>query len=144
LSAARCCAVGRRDEDFRVEVAISLLIIGASLATIKKRFDPPFATAPSGMEAARASPADKPIRLIDGRELLAVFATMNPLAPMVSTFTADHSAGGTAILGTPTPPICRACHVPMERRTARSGPHTGRPFWGCRNFPRCKVIVGAD
>ena len=36
---------------------------------------------------ARAFAADKPIRLIDGDELLSMLATMNPVTPAVKTFT---------------------------------------------------------
>jgi four helix bundle suffix protein len=35
-------------------------------------------------------------------------------------------------------PDCPECGKPMRRRTAKSGPHAGRPFWGCTGYPECK------
>jgi DNA-binding helix-hairpin-helix protein with protein kinase domain len=37
-----------------------------------------------------------------------------------------------------SPPSCPRCRTPMVRRTARHGLHAGKPFWGCRRFPRCR------
>ncbi len=34
-------------------------------------------------------------------------------------------------------PSCPRCGKPMVRRTARSGPRTGQPFWGCSAYPDC-------
>ena len=36
------------------------------------------------------------------------------------------------------PPACPKCGQPMALRTARRGPHAGRRFWGCQNYPDCK------
>lgn len=38
----------------------------------------------------------------------------------------------------PSKPSCPACGSPMRLRTAKKGPRTGRPFYGCANFPRCR------
>ena len=38
-------------------------------------------------------------------------------------------------------PACPNCGKPMRRRQARSGPHVGKPFWGCSAYPDCKGIV---
>lgn len=35
-------------------------------------------------------------------------------------------------------PQCPKCKKPMRRRTARQGPHVGRPFWGCSGYPECR------
>jgi four helix bundle suffix protein len=35
-------------------------------------------------------------------------------------------------------PACARCGKPMRRRTARNGPHSGRSFWGCSDYPACK------
>lgn len=29
----------------------------------------------------------------------------------------------------------------MVKRTARQGSNTGKAFWGCSSFPRCRGIV---
>jgi hypothetical protein len=41
-------------------------------------------------------------------------------------------------------PLCPDCGAPMVRRTAKKGPHTGEPFWGCSRWPDCKGIVDID
>ena len=38
-------------------------------------------------------------------------------------------------------PACSVCGRPTARKLARTGPHAGRPFWGCTAFPRCRGIV---
>jgi four helix bundle suffix protein len=41
-------------------------------------------------------------------------------------------------------PECPACGKPMARRTARSGKHAGREFWGCTAYPECKGVREAE
>jgi hypothetical protein len=39
------------------------------------------------------------------------------------------------------PPSCPKCGQPMVLRTAqRDGPHKGRQFWGCVDYPRCRGL----
>lgn len=38
----------------------------------------------------------------------------------------------------PDTPICPLCGKPMRRRTARTGPKAGSPFWGCSGYPECR------
>ena len=38
----------------------------------------------------------------------------------------------------PNAPVCPECGKPMRKRTAKSGPKVGQPFWGCTGFPECK------
>lgn len=38
-------------------------------------------------------------------------------------------------------PICPKCGVPMVLRTAKSGANTGKSFYGCTNYPRCREMV---
>ncbi|MDA3926138.1 MAG: four helix bundle suffix domain-containing protein [Kiritimatiellae bacterium] len=38
-------------------------------------------------------------------------------------------------------PVCTECGKPMRKRTARSGPNAGQPFWGCSGYPDCKAIL---
>lgn len=35
-------------------------------------------------------------------------------------------------------PACPICGKGMLRRTARQGPKTGQPFWGCSGYPDCR------
>jgi len=38
-------------------------------------------------------------------------------------------------------PICSKCDMPMVRRVSSKGQHAGQSFWGCPNYPKCRVIV---
>ena len=38
----------------------------------------------------------------------------------------------------PAAPACPLCGRPMRQRTAKSGPRTGQPFWGCSGYPDCR------
>jgi len=40
----------------------------------------------------------------------------------------------------PPPPVCPACGKPMMIRKAKTGPNTGKKFWGCTGYPACKAI----
>lgn len=40
----------------------------------------------------------------------------------------------------PAAPACPACGKPMRRRTAKTGPNAGKPFWGCSGYPECSGI----
>lgn len=39
------------------------------------------------------------------------------------------------------PPVCPKCGSEMILRTARKGNNQGQQFWGCSNFPRCRVML---
>lgn len=39
-------------------------------------------------------------------------------------------------------PSCPNCGSQMVRRVARKGSNSGRAFWGCSNYPRCRGIKG--
>ena len=43
-----------------------------------------------------------------------------------------------------SPPPCPICGSPTARRIAKRGPRTGRPFWGCTDWPRCNGLVNID
>jgi len=38
-------------------------------------------------------------------------------------------------------PRCPQCGAPMALRTAKTGPHADRQFWGCTAYPDCKGVV---
>jgi hypothetical protein len=38
-------------------------------------------------------------------------------------------------------PICKKCGHPMVIRTSSKGEQTGKSFYGCSNFPRCRETV---
>jgi len=41
----------------------------------------------------------------------------------------------------PEAPVCPECGKSMRKRTARSGPKSGQPFWGCSGYPDCKTTL---
>ncbi|RUO97680.1 topoisomerase DNA-binding C4 zinc finger domain-containing protein [Hyphomicrobium sp.] len=49
---------------------------------------------------------------------------------------------GLPLWQTPSPqpghPSCPSCGAKMVKRTARRGHRSGRPFWGCSHYPRCR------
>jgi Protein of unknown function (DUF2726)/Topoisomerase DNA binding C4 zinc finger len=38
-------------------------------------------------------------------------------------------------------PFCPKCGTPMVLRTAKNGAQVGRKFYGCANYPKCRVIL---
>jgi hypothetical protein len=38
-------------------------------------------------------------------------------------------------------PLCPKCGVPMVLRTAKNGAQAGKPFYGCPNYPKCRVVL---
>lgn len=38
------------------------------------------------------------------------------------------------------PRKCPLCGAPLVGRTTKSGPHAGRRFWGCSNYPQCRFM----
>ncbi len=41
-------------------------------------------------------------------------------------------------------PTCPNCHTTMVKRKAAKGPHAGKRFWACTNYPQCREIIGID
>ena len=37
--------------------------------------------------------------------------------------------------------VCAKCGAPMVLRTTKRGKNTGKQFWGCSTFPKCRSIV---
>jgi restriction system protein len=67
---------------------------------------------------------NKPLELIDGRELLRLIADIKK-ASVPSTKSQNDS-------------ICPLCRAEMILRTAKRGPNEGEKFWGCSAFPKCR------
>jgi restriction system protein len=80
---------------------------------------------------ARDFAAGKPIRLVDGPQLLT-------LVQSVQTKPADSENETTPTSAEPTIPTCPQCGKPMVQRTARRGSNAGSRFWGCSAYPACK------
>lgn len=42
------------------------------------------------------------------------------------------------------PVLCPKCSMPMVIRKASKGQNSGKEFYGCSNYPRCKEIINID
>jgi ssDNA-binding Zn-finger/Zn-ribbon topoisomerase 1 len=38
-------------------------------------------------------------------------------------------------------PVCPKCHTPFVLRSAKSGQHLGKQFYGCTNYPKCRETL---
>jgi ssDNA-binding Zn-finger/Zn-ribbon topoisomerase 1 len=38
-------------------------------------------------------------------------------------------------------PVCPKCHTPFVLRSAKSGKHLGKQFYGCTNYPKCRETL---
>ena len=74
--------------------------------------------------------ADKPIRLIAGKELDRLVRSV------------QRTPGSAILPPGPSPfdkiPVCRACGSEMIVKTAKKGPNAGNQFLGCSTFPKCR------
>jgi restriction system protein len=122
----------KRYTNWKVGVAVVREFYGA-MAAHQSRCEGLFVTCGRYTADARQFAAGKPIRLIDGEELLSMLGSTNPIAPAVETFTQAQPSDAV--------PLCPRCRVAMQKRTAQRGPYAGKPFWGCPNYPGCRQIV---
>lgn len=67
----------------------------------------------------------KPLELYDGSELFTLISDVQK-SPKVSSNTAGDN-------------ICPLCGAEMVLRTATKGQYTGKKFWGCSAFPKCRA-----
>lgn len=96
-------------------------------------------------QEARSFAEGKPIDLIEGDQL----AVLVRSAQAKAVSSASRPATPTPAAVQPTAqdgraePVrqkrCPACGQPMVLRTAQRGPQTGRKFWGCSQFPKCRA-----
>lgn len=63
---------------------------------------------------------------------------------LLSQFLGSTAPPGPVLYLTPaeaTAPICPKCGVPMVVRTASKGGNSGKQFYGCSNYPRCRQMA---
>jgi restriction system protein len=72
----------------------------------------------------------KPIRLVDGPQLLPLVQSVQNHPVGASHEPAQAREGQT--------PACPTCGKPMVFRTSRRGANAGNQFWGCPDYPDCK------
>jgi hypothetical protein len=65
------------------------------------------------------------------------------IAPHLETSAVVRSSPVLASPGS-GPPICPKCGIPMVLRTASKGQQAGQPFFGCKNFPKCRETAQAE
>lgn len=73
----------------------------------------------------------KPIRLVDGPQLLALVKSVQIRPAGTEPETVEAPAQAAA-------PACPECGKPMVLRTAKRGANAGNQFWGCSTYPACK------
>ncbi|WP_437193260.1 DUF2726 domain-containing protein [Planctomicrobium sp. SH527] len=67
----------------------------------------------------------------------------NELLGLIAPHFSDHahSPPQQRISETAHVPLCSKCGMPMVRRVSSKGQHAGQSFWGCPNYPKCRLIV---
>ena len=55
----------------------------------------------------------------------------------------EQDPNGQAIMNEPTI-LCPKCGASMVKRIARKGTRSGKPFYGCSNYPNCRAIVNIE
>ncbi len=76
----------------------------------------------------------KPLELVDGEQLATMIDTVQKeqkTAPASATVTTNSNI---ELNDQP----CPVCSSKMILRTARKGKNTGKQFWGCSGFPKCR------
>jgi restriction system protein len=71
------------------------------------------------------------IELIDGKELLRIIDLNEISTNQDQNCTIKHAKER---------PVCPTCNLEMIKRVAKKGINVGNEFWGCSNFPKCKMI----
>jgi restriction system protein len=82
---------------------------------------------------ARAFASNKSIDLVSAEQLLDLIAIL-PLEAQARLLKKTTS-------GDYTTPSCPSCGTKLVLRTASRGNSSGKQFWGCSNYPRCKYIM---
>nr|WP_288466618.1 restriction endonuclease [uncultured Pseudomonas sp.] len=85
---------------------------------------------------AREFASGRNIRLVDGVGLKKWIAAAKraPIQPL--------SKSQIEIVGPNSDvPSCPVCSSVMQKRMAKKGPHSGKEFWGCVTWPKCKGLL---
>lgn len=88
---------------------------------------------------AQSFAAGKPIRLIDGPQLLALIQSVQGgNGSKLTSGVATTVAPSGALDASSACPACPSCGQPMILRTSKRGANAGNQFWGCSTYPACK------
>lgn len=94
-------------------------------------------------EEAATFAEDKNITLIDGGKLVRIINSVQA-AQKIEKGNMPQPTIGVAQWPnreTNASPSCPKCNSAMVRRTARQGVNTGKEFWGCSQYPKCKSVT---
>jgi len=93
---------------------------------------------PDAIDFAR----DKPIKLVDGPELVAMLQVVQGSRQGTGQSTVERRPASPATAPVVTTAAgamtCPRCGSPMVRRVAKAGASIGSEFWGCTRFPDCR------
>jgi restriction system protein len=101
------------------------------LLTAKKADEAVIVTSGNFTRDAQSFAEGKPIRLVDGPQLLSLVQSVQTRPTDNETETVEAPAQAAV-------PACPQCGKVMVLRTARRGANAGNQFWGCSAYPGCK------
>ncbi|MGR9074457.1 MAG: restriction endonuclease [Gammaproteobacteria bacterium] len=90
-------------------------------------------------QEAKVFASSNHIDLIDGNRLAGLIrSAKQPPAGAMKTKVEPPRSAVDLDLRADVAPHCPVCNMPMVIRTARRGDNTGKSFWGCPKFPKCR------
>ena len=92
---------------------------------------------------AKAFAEGQNIELIEGKQLLAMIQAVQT-SKVVGSTTVASPVERKVIGQMDAVPSCPRCGGPMVRRIAKQGSNTGKAFWGCSSYPKCRGTVAID
>ena len=84
-------------------------------------------------QPAKNFASDKPIELIEGKQLLTLIANVQKESKIKSELEPINHVPEIK----QNEMVCPKCGSKMVLRTAKKGPNSGKQFWGCTQFPKC-------
>jgi len=82
---------------------------------------------------ARTFAAEKPIDLVEGKQLAALVGSLQKVA--------GPSYQDPLLIENPAPKLCPKCGGDMVIKMARQGKYAGQKFWSCSKYPACKGLL---
>lgn len=89
---------------------------------------------PDAIDFAR----DKPIKLVDGRDLLELLKGVRDKVRSPEGAAPSRAPEAPVVTTAEGPITCPRCGSAMVRRVAKQGAAAGSVFWGCSRFPACR------
>jgi restriction system protein len=89
---------------------------------------------PDAIDFARG----KPIKLVDGRELVETLRGLQPKRRAPPNPGRTQAAKAPVVTTAEGATTCPRCGSAMVKRVAKQGAERGNEFWGCSRFPACR------